>query len=49
MLSEIRDVTDPKWPSSELLKKYDHLNRSDFGEVEVLRLKQSSLAFGFCE
>ena len=30
MLSEIGDVTDPKWPSSELLKKYDHLNRSDF-------------------
>ena len=30
MLSEIGDVTDPKWPSSELLKKYDHMNRSDF-------------------
>jgi monoamine oxidase len=30
ILSEIGDVTDPKWPSSELLKKYDHMNRSDF-------------------
>jgi monoamine oxidase len=30
MLSEIGDVTDPKWPSLDLLKKYDHMNRSDF-------------------
>ena len=30
ILSEIGDVTDPKWPSLELLKKYDHMNRSDF-------------------
>lgn len=30
MLSQIGDVTDPKWPSPELLKKYDHMNRSDF-------------------
>ena len=30
MLSEIGDVTDPKWPSSELLNKYDRMNRSDF-------------------
>lgn len=30
ILSEIGDVTDPKWPSSELLKQYDQMNRSDF-------------------
>ncbi len=30
MLSEVGDVIDPKWPSSELLKKYDNMNRSDF-------------------
>jgi monoamine oxidase len=30
MLSELGDVTDPKWPSPELLKKYDQMNRSDF-------------------
>jgi monoamine oxidase len=30
VLSELGDVTDPKWPSRETLEKYDHLNRSDF-------------------
>jgi len=29
-LSELGDVTDPSWPSPELLKKYDQMNRSDF-------------------
>ena len=29
-LSELGDVTDPRWPSSETLKKYDQVNRSDF-------------------
>jgi monoamine oxidase len=30
MLKELGDVTDPRWPSEDILKKYDHLNRSDF-------------------
>jgi len=30
MLSELGDVTDPKWPSPEVLKRYDQMNRSDF-------------------
>ncbi len=30
MLSEVGDVTDPRWPSPETLKKYDQMNRSDF-------------------
>jgi len=30
LLNELGDVTDPSWPSPETLKKYDHLNRSDF-------------------
>ena len=30
MLNELGDVTDPTWPPAELLKKYDHINRSDF-------------------
>ena len=30
MLGELGDVTDPNWPSPELLKKYDQMNRSDF-------------------
>jgi monoamine oxidase len=30
MLNEIGDVTDPNWPSPEILKKYDQMNRSDF-------------------
>ena len=30
LLSELGDATDPSWPSPEMLKKYDHLNRSDF-------------------
>jgi monoamine oxidase len=30
MLSELGDVTDPSWPSPEMLKKYDQMNRSDF-------------------
>jgi monoamine oxidase len=30
MLGEVGDVTDPKWPAAELLKKYDQMNRSDF-------------------
>jgi monoamine oxidase len=30
ILSEVGDATDPKWPSADLLKRYDHLNRSDF-------------------
>jgi monoamine oxidase len=29
-LSELGDVTDPSWPSPELLTKYDQMNRSDF-------------------
>jgi monoamine oxidase len=29
-LSELGDVTDPRWPSSETLTKYDQMNRSDF-------------------
>ena len=28
MLDEIGDVTDPNWPSSEVLRKYDQMNRS---------------------
>jgi monoamine oxidase len=30
MLSELGDVTDPSWPSSDVLEKYDQMNRSDF-------------------
>ena len=30
ILGELGDVTDPSWPSLELLKKYDQMNRSDF-------------------
>jgi len=30
MLNELGDVTDPSWPSPEMLKKYDQMNRSDF-------------------
>jgi monoamine oxidase len=30
MLSELGDVTDPRWPSPDALRKYDQLNRSDF-------------------
>jgi monoamine oxidase len=30
MLDEVGDVRDPNWPSPEILKKYDQLNRSDF-------------------
>jgi monoamine oxidase len=29
-LSELGDVTDPRWPSPETLRKYDQMNRSDF-------------------
>jgi monoamine oxidase len=30
MLGEVGDVTDPRWPPPETLKKYDQMNRSDF-------------------
>lgn len=30
VLGELGDVTDPSWPSLELIKKYDQMNRSDF-------------------
>ena len=30
ILKEVGDVTNPGWPPSELLRKYDHINRSDF-------------------
>ena len=30
MLDEVGDVTNPGWPPPELLRKYDHINRSDF-------------------
>jgi monoamine oxidase len=30
LLSELGDVTNPRWPSPEILKKYDQMNRSDF-------------------
>ena len=30
MLGEVGDVTDPNWPSAEVLRKYDQMNRSDF-------------------
>ena len=30
MLAELGDVTNPNWPPSDILRKYDHLNRSDF-------------------
>src|SRR5260370_35906177 len=30
MLGELGDVTDPRWPSPEVLGKYDQMNRSDF-------------------
>ena len=30
MLDQLGDVTDPSWPPPEVLKKYDHINRSDF-------------------
>jgi monoamine oxidase len=29
LLGELGDVTDPSWPSPELLKKYDRMNRSE--------------------
>jgi monoamine oxidase len=29
-MSELGDVTDTSWPSPEVLKKYDQMNRSDF-------------------
>jgi monoamine oxidase len=29
-LNDLGDVLDPNWPSPEVLKKYDHMNRSDF-------------------
>src|SRR5829696_2121466 len=29
-LSDLGDVTDPGWPSPEMLNKYDRMNRSDF-------------------
>jgi monoamine oxidase len=29
-LSGLGDVTDPRWPSAETLRKYDQMNRSDF-------------------
>jgi monoamine oxidase len=46
MLNEIGDVMNPRWPSSEILKKYDHMNRSDFwrsrgaseGAIELMTL-----------
>src|SRR5262245_457620 len=30
MLNELGDVSDPSWPSPEMLKKYDQMNRFDF-------------------
>lgn len=30
MLSEVGDVTDPRWPPAEALRKYDQMNRSEF-------------------
>ena len=30
VLSELGDVTDPNWPTIDLLTKYDHMNRSEF-------------------
>jgi len=30
MLGELGDVTDPSWPPTEILKKYDQMNRSEF-------------------
>ena len=30
MLNELGDVSDPSWPSPDILRKYDHINRSDF-------------------
>ena len=29
-LTELGDVTDPRWPPPEALRKYDQMNRSDF-------------------
>lgn len=29
MLNDVGDVTDPGWPSAELVSKYDQMNRSD--------------------
>ena len=29
-LGDLGDVTDPRWPSPETLRKYDQMNRSDF-------------------
>jgi monoamine oxidase len=29
MLSEVGDVTDPNWPSPEMIRRYDQMNRSD--------------------
>lgn len=30
MLTELGDVTNPSWPPPDILRKYDHVNRSDF-------------------
>jgi len=30
MLRELGDVGDPSWPSNDVVKKYDQMNRSDF-------------------
>lgn len=30
MLDKVGDVTNPGWPPPETLRKYDHINRSDF-------------------
>lgn len=30
LLDKLGDVSDPNWPSHDVLKKYDHMNRSDF-------------------
>ncbi len=34
ILSELGDVTDPRWPAPETLRKYDQMNRSDFWRSE---------------
>jgi monoamine oxidase len=30
MLGQLGDVTNPSWPPPDIVKKYDHLNRSEF-------------------
>jgi monoamine oxidase len=30
ILDQLGDVMNPSWPSPDILKKYDHINRSDF-------------------